>query len=162
MNRRRRPALWLLCLGAFFLLCTAANADEAAESDYSMEVIAVRLLTLDRESLQFFPKAREMIDGFTHQQVLHVEVSANVGWVLTVSGTAGNWRGPWDKPVEDVYWKYGEGGYTALSTSPAEVSSAGPANQRTLPIHIKIKLDIEEDVPGQYFYEYVIFELVEP
>ena len=148
---------------AILVLCAASgHAEEDDDSGFSLSVLDVRILSLDRSSLEFTPGAREMVEGFTHQQVLQARVSANANWVLTISGTEGNWSGPWPKPVEYIYWKYDGGEYVCLTTSAAEVFSGGPADQRTLPVHFKVKLDFETDLPGRYTYEYVVFELAEP
>ena len=153
----------LICTAAAILaLCIPALADSDDDGEFAMSVPGVRTLKLDRNSLQFTPGAMELENGWTQQQVIIARVSANVDWVVKLSGTENYWDGPWEKPVADIHWKYGGGGFTSLTTTEAAVEQGGPANQRSLPIHFKIKLDWVKDIPGEYTYAYILFEVTEP
>jgi hypothetical protein len=163
----------LILAAAVLIICSpAAYADPEDESDASISVPGIRSLTLEQNSLHYEPNINQMLEGWTEQQVLITRVSANVNWVLNIRGSDEFWEGPWDKPVGDLYWKYGGGsgssvsrsdaGYQPLGTQPTEVASGGPCNQRTFPIHFRVKLDLETDVPGEYYYTYVVIELTMP
>ena len=146
----------------FLLAVPWAWADVEDESDTSMTVPGVRSLTLDQQSLHFEPTIEEMINGWTQQKPIIARVSANVGWVLTVRGSSELWEAPWSKPVTDLYWKYDGGEYAPLTTDVVEIVSGGPCNQHTFPVHFMVKLDLEKDVPGEYYYNYIVFELAAP
>jgi len=146
----------------FLLSVSIAWADSEDDSDASMTVPGVRSLTLEQQSLHFEPTLTQMIDGWTQQKPIIARVSANVGWVLTVHGSSDLWDAPWDKPVTDLYWRYASGEYAPLTTDMVEVVSGGPCNQLTYPIHFMVKLDLADDVPGDYYYEYIVFELAAP
>ena len=163
-NNRRVAKLKQLIIAIVILLvfCPSAYADPVDDSGFGMSVPGVRSLTLEQDNLQFEPDILQFLDGWTHQEVLIARVNANVDWVLTIRGSDELWEGPWEKPVTDIYWKYGGGEYASLDTQSAYVASGGPTNQQAYPIHFKIKLDLEWDVPGEYYYEYVIFELSAP
>jgi hypothetical protein len=163
---RKRGLVTLLQLTAvaavFFLVCTAAWASPEDESDFFMTCPGVRMLTLDPDTLNFQPGLDQILAGWTQDDVIVAKASANVTWVLTIRGSAEAWEGPWDKPVSDIWWKYDGGQYQPLSTSVTEIVSGGPVNQHAYPVHFKVKLDIEKDVPGDYYYSYIIFELASP
>ena len=163
-NNRRVTILKNLIIAVVMLLvlCPAAHAESEDDSGFSMGVPGVRSLTLEDNNIQFEPDTLQMLDGWTHQEVLIARVNANVDWVLTVRGSDEYWEGPWQKPVSDIYWKYGGLDYESMSTQNATVASGGPCNQNTYPIHFKVMLDLESDVPGDYYYEYVVFELSAP
>lgn len=163
-NNRRIAILKQLIIAVVILLvlCPAAYAEPEDDSAFSMGIPGVRSLTLEQENIQFEPDAIQMLDGWTHQEVLIALVNANVNWVLTVRGIKELWEGPWQKPVSDIYWKYGGGDYESLGTQSAHVASGGPCNPATYPIYFKIMLDLESDVPGVYYYAYIVFELSAP
>ena len=163
-NKRSDVKLKQLIIAVVILLvfCPSVHAEPEDESGFGMSVPGVRMLTLEQENIEFDPDILQFLDGWTHQEVLIARVNANVTWVLTVRGSDDLWEGPWDKPVTDIYWKYGGGEYASLGMQSAYVASGGPCNQLTYPIHFKVKLDLAFDVPGDYHYEVVIFELSSP
>lgn len=163
-NKRRVAILKQLFFSVviLFAFCPAVLADPVDDSGFSMGVPGIRSLTLDQNNIHFEPDIRQMVDGWTHQEVLIARVNANVDWVLTVRGSDDLWDGPWEKPVTDIYWKYGGGEYASLDMQSMYVASGGPTNHQAYPIHFKVKLDLALDVPGDYYYEYVIFELSSP
>lgn len=117
----------LIIAVAVLIICSpAAYADPEDESNTSITITGVRSLTLEQDSLHYEPNISQMLNGWTQQQVLIARVSANVNWALNIRGSDEYWEGPWDKPVSDIYWKYGGGGYEPLWTQPAEVASGGP------------------------------------
>lgn len=152
-------------LAAFMLVSVSGFIAYAApedEGDFSMSVPGVRMLTLDRRSLEFSPGGPEFEAGFSEHKVVVASVSANAEWLLVISGTSETWQGPWAKPVGDIQWRYGGGQYAALSRNEASVVSGGAQNQRSYPVHFRIKLGWENDVPGDYRYEFVLFQLTTP
>jgi len=165
---------FILAIAIMLFCIPAAYAEPEDESDFTMSVPGVRSLTIDPDSLRFDPDLDQITRGYTDEEVVIATVSANVGWVLTITGSAQVWEGPWQKPVGDIYWKYGGGeagsigtdsgvaGYQSLTTLSAVVVSGGPCNQHTYPISFGVKLDIEKDVPGEYYYAYIVFELTTP
>ncbi len=163
-----KTAKYLLAIAAFAAaLCVSisGNAAFAApddEGDFSMSVPGVRMLTLDRRSLEFSPGGPELEAGFSEHKVVVASISANAEWMLVVSGSAAAWQGPWAKPVEDIQWRYGGGQYASLTMNEASVVSGGAQSKRSYPVHFRIKLDWENDVPGEYRYEYVMFQLTTP
>lgn len=152
------------CLTAALCVLHVAPALAAPEddSDFYMSVPGVRTLKLDRTSLQFTPGAMELESGWTQQKVIVAHISANVDWALRISGTMEAWEGPWDKPVGDIHWKCGGGGFTALTTTEAVAAEGGPSNQQAFPLHFKVKLDWTKDIPGEYTYSYILLEVTEP
>ena len=144
----------------FFAMPSSAEPED--DSDFSMRITDVRMLTLDRNTVSFEPGITEILEGWSKHELVNTHVSANVPWVYTINGTKETWEGPWEKPVTDIYWKYGGMEYASLTISPAIVATGGPCNNQAYPIHFKIKLDIGQDIPGEYFYSYILFELTAP
>ena len=163
-NNRRVAILKNLIIAVVILLvfCPAAHAEPEDDSVFSMGVPGVRSLTLEQDNIQFAPDTLQMLDGWTHHEVLIARVNANVGWVLTVRGSEELWDGPWQKPVSDICWSYGGADYESLRMQSAYVASGGPCNQQTYPIYFKIMLDLVSDIPGEYYYAYIVFELSAP
>jgi len=162
-NRLARSLAQFACIAALLVFIgLPAWADSEDDPDFYLSVPGVRALKLDRTSLQFTPGAQEMEAGWTQQQVLLARVSANVEWALKLSGTVEQWEGPWDKPVGDIHWKCGGGGYTALTLTEAVAAEGGPCNQQTVPLHFRIRLDWANDTPGEYTYSYILIEVTQP
>ena len=163
-NRGRSTVIKQLIISfvILLLLCPAAHAVPEDDSGFGMDVPGVRSLTLDDESLYMEPGIIEMLDGFTDPEVITASVCANVTWVLTIRGSDELWDGPWDKPITDIYWNYNGGDYVPLGMDSAYIVSGGPCNQVEYPINFKVKLDMEYDLPGEYYYEYIVFELSAP
>jgi hypothetical protein len=152
------PAIIILLLWS-----PAARSGPEDDSDLSMSVPGVRLLTLERDTISFEPGILEMVDGWSNEEVLTARVSANVDWVLTIKGSEALWEAPWDKPVSDIYWSYGGGEYVPLSsTQSAQVVAGGLSKEAAYPIKLKVMLDLEKDVPGKYYYSYLVVELTAP
>lgn len=152
----------IIAVVILLVLCPAAYAEPEDDSAFSMGVPGVRSLTLEQSNIQFGPDALQMLDGWTHQGVLIAWVNANVDWVLTIRGSKELWEGPWQKPVSDIYWKYGGADYESLGMLSAYVASGGPCIKYTCPIYFNVMLDLERDVPGEYYYAYILFELSAP
>ena len=151
-----------ITIAAFAFLAAGARAAPEDEGDFSMSVPGVRMLTLDRRSLEFSPGGPELEAGYSEHKVIVASVSANAGWVLVISGTSAHWQGPWAKPVGDIEWRYGGGQYAGLSEQEVSVVSGGAQNGRAYPVHFRVKLDWESDAPGEYRYEFVMFQLTTP
>jgi hypothetical protein len=144
------------------LLCPASYADREDESDFSMRCPEVRYLTLEPDSLDFESSMANMVEGWTSTKVLTARVFANVQWVMKIKGTSGTWEGPYAKPISDIYWSYGTGTPVPLTTDSATVVSGGCCFNEPFPIDIKVKLDMTRDVPGDYYYTYILVELSAP
>ena len=164
INNKGFLILMQLMAGVVILLlcCTAVSAAPKDESDFSMGVPEVRLVNVEPGSIHFDPDIGEMLDGWTHVKDITAVVSANANWVLTIKGSEEYWEGPYDKPVSDIYWNLAGGEYKPLSTQSTPVVSGGLSKRCGYPVHIKIKLDLSKDQPGDYNYYYIIFELTAP
>ena len=156
--------LSLILTAITFSLLSALPAHAGPEDDsgFSMSVTGIRYLYLENETLEFTPDAEQMLDGWTTTEQSVVWVSANVPWLLTIRGTEEYWEGSWLKPLSDIYWKFGNAEYIPLSTEPENITLDGPINAGQFPIDIRIKLDMETDLPGNYTYTYLLFELSAP
>ncbi len=144
------------------VITSPVSADSEDITGFTMTVTEVRSLEISASSAFFVPGVRELLDGESSPQTWVASVSANVDWVLTIRGAESFWEGPWDKPVSDILWEYDGSGWLALSTEPVEIRSGGPSNQEAYPISVKVNLDIEQDIPGEYYYGYVVLELSSP
>ena len=144
------------------LLAATAFASPEDTPDMSLSVPGVRMITLDKHSLDFIAGGGDFDRGWTETKEITARIGSNVNWVLMISGTGDSWDGPWAKPVSDIFWKYGSGEFHALSTGGASVTSGGPVNNLSVPIHFKIKLALDKDIPGEYRYEYILMELTAP
>lgn len=163
MSNKRGAGLAQLILGATFLLLAAvAHADTVDESGVSIIISEVRSLVLDSESVSLAPGVTELLAGWTEERYWNATVSSNADWVLTIRGTEATWEGPWPKPVGDIWWENGGGEYVPLDTEPVEVCRGGPADHEAYSIHCRIALDPERDIPGDYFYANIVFELTTP
>jgi hypothetical protein len=140
----------------------AAVAQRDYESGFSIVISEVRLLTVETESAFIAPDAGEVLSGWTGEQTLGVTVSANTEWVLWIRGTEPAWDGPWSKPIGDIHWSCGESEYVPLDTMPAEVCAGGMSDHEPYQINFKIALDPLKDVPGDYYYTYIVIELTSP
>jgi hypothetical protein len=153
----------IIAVAIVLLWSPAARSGPEDDSDFSVSVPGVRLLTLERDSIRFEADILQIVDGWTNEEMLVARVSANVDWVLTVRGSEELWEGPWQKPVSDIYWSYGGGEYRPLSsTESAQVVAGGLSKEAGYPIELKVKLDLEKDVPGEYYYSYLVVELTAP
>jgi hypothetical protein len=144
------------------VLAEPARAARDTESGFSIVVSEVRSITFNAESTFLTPTATELIRGWTQERMWDIEVSANAEWVLQVRGTESAWDGPWLKPVGDIYWSYEGSEYLPLDTTPVEVCMGGPADHKPCPVTFKVALDPLEDIPGEYRYRTIVFELSEP
>ena len=138
------------------------RAESNDQSNFSMTVPEVRSVTAGSAMMVFTPDLTQILNGETTPQNLDTTVSTNVDWVLTIRGSQSNWTGPWSKPVGDIFWKYGAGDYTALTTLSADVTSGEAVDGGSYPISIKIALDLVADEPGEYSYQYIVIELTAP
>lgn len=160
-----RQQLWArvaIASAVFLLLASAVPAASEDNSGFTISIPAVRYLDLENQSINFVPEPQMFLTGWSEELQAMAKVSSNVDWVLTIKGTEGFWEGPWSKPVSDIVWKYGAGEFNSLSMEPVEISSGGPASGQEYPVDFKIKLDLANDLPGDYVYTYVIFELSAP
>ena len=139
-----------------------ARGDTSDTPAVSMTVPSVRSVSASTATMVFTPGLTEVLAGWTDPQDLDTTVSANVDWVMTITGSQANWTGPWLKPVGDIYWKYGAGSYAALTTSSVDVVSNGPVDGGIYTLSLKIALDLLTDEPGAYSYSYVVIELTAP
>lgn len=148
---------------AFLLVFTeAAHADMVYESGFSITISEVRSLTLDSDTVNLTPDATSVLTGWMEEQTWEVNVWANVDWVLRIRGTSSTWEGPWPKPVGDIYCAYAGSEYVPLDTAPVEIYRGGPADHESYPINFRIALDPLLDIPGEYYYSYIVLELESP
>jgi len=136
----------------------AAHADSTHNSGISIVISEVKVLSVDADSLTLSPAAPEVIVGWTETQIWNVTISANVEWALTIRGTTSTWDGPWLKPVGDIFFSCGGSDFTPIETEPLRVCTGGPSNNEIRPINFKIALDPLKDIPGEYFYGYIVLE----
>jgi hypothetical protein len=150
------PALVIL------VLCGPAYAGSDDNSDFSLRCPAMRMVTVEPDSLSFESDMGQFVAGWTEPKEITAWVSANVPWVLSIKGSQESWEGPYPKPVSDISWSYGPGAYVPLSTSSATVVAGELTNRQPYPINIKVKLDLSKDFPGDYHYYNIVVELSEP
>jgi len=153
-----------ILVAAFFLLvwCPAVNAEADDGSDMSMRIPDVRLIEVDPDYIEFDPSLNDMVSGWTETRTITATVSANADWVLTIKGGSETWDGPYMKPVSDIYWNLAGGDYVALGTQNSMITAGGLSNGTGYDISFRIQLDLSRDLPGDYHYYDVIFELLEP
>jgi len=144
------------------LCCAAAYAKQEGDSDLSMQVPDVYLLDVEPGSIDFQPDLGNVLEGWTEAREVTAIVSANADWVLKIRGSQEFWEAPYQKPVSDIYWNLAVGDFQPLSTQFAPVVSGGLADASEYPIHIKVKLDISKEIPGDYHYYYVVIGLMTP
>jgi len=153
----------LIVATIFLLLLTrSAFAVPDDQSGFSIIIEDVRTLSLDSEITYFAPDVMQILSGWTGEQVWTTTINANVDWVLTIRGTEAFWDGPWQKPVGDIWWEYNGGGFVPLDTEPAEVCSAGPSDHQVHQIRFRLAVDLLKDIPGDYYYGYLVLELAAP
>ena len=152
----------LIALLLILLVCPEAAAQSDDQSRFAIPVGEVRVLELDTEITFFAPGVAEVLAGRTTEQTWNMVVSSNTDWVLTIRGTDEYWDGPWQKPVSDIMYRYGTSDFIPLSTEPTVVSSGDRADHVTYPVDFSISLNMLKDIPGDYFYGYVVFELASP
>lgn len=152
----------LLIMAVFLMLVLPAYGGTDDGSGFTMSVTGIRYLTLENGSVAFTPEPEQMINGWTTEEQSVVWVSANVPWVLTIRGSEDYWEGPWAKPVSDIYWRYGTSEFIPLGTTSETIAIDGPVSSEQFLIDLKIKLDMENDLPGDYTYSYVVFEISAP
>jgi len=145
----------LACSPAVF-----AQADD--DSNLSMQVPDVRLIKVEPAYLEFGPSMADMVNGWTETQQVTAYVSANADWMLMIKGASEVWEGPYQKPVSDIYWSLAGRDSNPLSTESSMIISGGLCRDSEYPINIQIMLDVSRDLPGNYHYYNVIFEMVEP
>jgi hypothetical protein len=157
MHNHLIPAVIVL-----LLCCAAAYATQEGDSDLSMQVPDVYLLDVEPGSIDFQPDLGNVLEGWTEAKEVTAIVSANADWVLMIKGNQEFWEGPYQKPVSDIYWNLAGGDFQPLSTQSVLVVSGGLSDAVGYPIHIKVKLDITKDIPGNYHFYYVVIELMAP
>ena len=161
-NRISGMAACLASIVALLLIFPAGVRAEEDQSGFSMSIEGVRAITIDSGTLVFTPDLAQLVAGWTTVETLDSTLSSNEDWLLTIRGSSATWTGPWLKPVGDIYWSYGAGGYTALTTSSADVTSGVPVANGAVQINIKIALDLGDDTPGNYSYTNIVLELTTP
>jgi hypothetical protein len=144
---------------AFVTFISPTFAQNSDESDYTIIVTDISLVSIDSTQVTLAPDTYEWLNGWTNEQGWKVVCSSNEACVLTVRGLDETWDAPWPKPVGEIFWSYGGGEFQPLSTEPTEVCSIGPADHEVFTIQYKVALDILKDIPGEYFYTGVIFEI---
>lgn len=152
----------LIALLIVLLLCPKSIAQSDDQSRFVIPVGEVRVLELDTEITFFAPGVAEVLAGRTAEQTWNMVVSSNTDWILTIRGSDEYWDGPWQKPVSDILWRHEMADFIPLSTEPAVVSSGGMADHVAYPIEFSISLNMLNDIPGDYFYGYVVFEFASP
>ncbi len=168
MNRShfRPPSLALkITLLMALLLCqpvTILRADTEESSSFSFIIPEIRMLSLETGTSVCLADTNALLTGWTEVQTWDIVVSSNVDWVLTVRGTQSAWEGPWPKPVSDIWWACDSGDFVPLDTAPLEGCSGGPSDHESHPVHFRIAMDMLQDIPGDYFYGYIVFELAAP
>ena len=140
------------------LLAPVAYADSESNSGISIVISEVKVLSVDADNLTLSPAAPEVLSGWTEQQTWNVTISANVEWALTIRGTAPTWDGPWLKPVGDIFFSSDGSDFAPVGTEPVRVCTGGPSDNEVRPINFKIALDPLKDIPGEYFYGYIVLE----
>lgn len=160
----RNLTVSFILAAAFILLacCPAVNAQENDGSDMSMRIPDVRLIEVDPDYIEFDPSLNDMVNGWTETKTITATVSANADWVLTIKGGSETWEGPYMKPVSDIFWNLAGGDYMALATQASLITAGGLSNGTGFDISFRIQLDLSRDLPGDYHYYDVIFELQEP
>jgi hypothetical protein len=160
---RNLTAMSILVAVFILLVCSvAANAEAEDDSDVSMRIPDVRLVEVNPGYLEYYPSLNDMTNGWTETKQVTAVVSANADWVLTIKGSSESWEGPYAKPISDIYWNYGGGDYVPLSTQGAMIAVGGLSNGTGYDVSFRIKLDLSRDLPGDYHYYYVVFEMLEP
>ena len=152
----------LALIAALLLIFPAGVGAEDDQSAFSMSIEGVRAITIESGTLIFTPDLTQLLAGWTTVEPLDSTLSSNEDWLLAIRGSQATWTGPWLKPVGDIYWSYGAGGYTALTTSSADVTSGVPVANGAVQINIKIALDLGDDIPGNYSYTDIVLELTTP
>ena len=152
----------LALIAALLLIFPAGVGAEEDQSGFSMSIPGVKSITIESGTLIFAPDLPQLLAGWTTVETLDATVSGNEDWFLAIRGSQAGWTGPWLKPVGDIYWSYGAGDYTALTTSSEDVTSGAPVADGSVQIDFKIALDLGDDKPGNYSYTYVVLELTTP
>jgi hypothetical protein len=147
----------------FFVLilafASATLAKNADDSGYTIIVTDISMVSIDSTQVTLSPDTYEWLNGWTSEQTWRVVCSSNANCVLTVRGLDETWDAPWSKPVSEIFWSYGGSEFQPLSTQPTEVCAVGPSDHVVFPIQYKVALDILKDIPGDYFYKGIIFEI---
>lgn len=156
---RAQPIAALLLL---LFLSPQAAAQSDGDSHFSMPVPEIRVLELDTELTFIAPGVAEVLAGRTTEQTWNTVVSSNTDWVLTIRGTEEYWDGPWQKPVSDILCRFDDSEFITLDTEPVEICSGGRVDHAEYPVEFSISLNLLNDIPGEYFYGYVVFELASP
>lgn len=162
-NRITVVLVQFIIASTFLLVFTdSAYADSEFESSFSFIITEVRSLTLDSEGSVITPDATAVLTGWTEEHAWEVTIHANIEWVLSIRGTDGVWEGPWPKPVGDIYVACDGGEYVPLDIEPVEVCMGGPVDNELYPIRFRIAFDPLKDIPGDYYYNYIVFEIESP
>jgi hypothetical protein len=153
-----------LSFGSIAFLASANISFANQENDANLSAIIPELQSLSINSnLEFFtPGSAELITGVSRVNLIEVTVSSNTDWVLCIRGSDETWEGPWAKPLSDISWSFDGGEFIPLKTTLADVCMGGSADHQLCPISFKIILDPLKDIPGEYRYPSIIFELSAP
>jgi len=154
----RTSLAFFLAVVIYLLYTGVAYADSESNSGISIVISDVKVLSVDADSLTLSPAAPEVLSGWTEQQTWNVTICANVEWALTIRGTAPTWDGPWLKPVGDIFFSSGGSDFAPVETESTRVCTGGPSDNEVRPINFKIALDPLKDIPGEYFYGYIVLE----
>lgn len=158
--------------------CAISNADSSSVSctvgtNFSMTMPSLMSLTLSGTAVTLNApaavsefgndgKAEKTTTGpdFTvrSNRSYHVQISADAA---TFSHTVQPGAATYNKPAGDVFWKVGSGAYTALTTSPTDISSGSSTSSTLASVGYKTAFDITKDQPGSYALG-VTFTLVAP
>ena len=83
-------------------------------------------------------------------------VRSNGSWKLHISAAQDVWTAVdgsarADKPASDLTWSSSAGGgFSSLSTGPAEAARGGPTNGTSLPLYYRTRFAPTSDTPGAY------------
>ena len=162
--------LLLLALGFLFLagdFARSSPGDTWDDARISITIPAICVTDVQPLNLDFGePSPGDFESGRTPTKKLTVSVKSNADWVLAVEGSGGEyWDGPWQKPVGDIQWHFEPGGGSAwndLTTSPVEVTSGGPTGKWSKTVLVRVKLDWQKDIEGEYSYESMLFTASAP
>ncbi|MEP0813238.1 MAG: hypothetical protein HRF49_01055 [bacterium] len=153
-------------LAAALLAPSAAFAGKEKDGEFEIDCPEVRYLELDTDNLDYQVTGQQMLDGWTQTKTIVAKISANCQWVLNIYGTSEYWTKENEdgnfKSVGDIWWNYSQNPFQALTLTPNQIASGGKKYNQAYPVHIKIALDISQDGPGVYHYEFVTFEITAP
>ena len=160
INRTLLPVIFITTL--LLVLPSPAQAEWEIESNFSIIISEVRVFELGCENVSPNPGATALLTGLTEQNPIDVTISTNVAWLLTIRGSDPFWEAPWQKPVSDMQFSYDGGEFQSIGLTAATVTGGEPADHEIYTVNLRASLDPLYDIPGEYSYNYIIFEIETP